>query len=261
MNTAAAPYEALLPRPPDGLGRGALLALMVHAGLVVALTAGVQWRATAPAVVSAELWAAVPQAAAPRPVEKPPPAPAPTPAPTPAPQPPPPVQREAQIATERAQRDKAEREALQQAERQRAAEAARQREQEQRARQAEDKRLAQQREQNLARLRAQMGTGAPGSTGEAAREAGPSASYAGRLIASIKPNIVFGDTLPGNPAAEVEVRAAPSGTILSKKLVKSSGHPEWDDAVLRAIERTGTLPRDTDGRVPATLIVTFRPND
>jgi colicin import membrane protein len=31
--------------------------------------------------------------------------------------------------------------------------------------------------------------------------------------------------------------------------------------VLRAIDRTGTLPRDTDGRVPPVLIITFRPND
>jgi colicin import membrane protein len=31
----------------------------------------------------------------------------------------------------------------------------------------------------------------------------------------------------------------------------------WDDAILRAIEKTGTLPRDTDGRVPASMILGF----
>jgi colicin import membrane protein len=31
--------------------------------------------------------------------------------------------------------------------------------------------------------------------------------------------------------------------------------------VLRAIDRTDTLPRDTDGRVPPTLVISFRPRD
>ena len=52
-----------------------------------------------------------------------------------------------------------------------------------------------------------------------------------------------------------------NGTIIARRLVKSSGHAAWDDAVLRAIDRTGTLPRDTDGRVPSTLIVAFRPKE
>ncbi|MDO9612682.1 MAG: TonB C-terminal domain-containing protein, partial [Serpentinimonas sp.] len=40
-----------------------------------------------------------------------------------------------------------------------------------------------------------------------------------------------------------------------------SGHAGWDAAVLRAIERTGRLPRDIDGRVPGVLILGFRPQD
>jgi colicin import membrane protein len=60
---------------------------------------------------------------------------------------------------------------------------------------------------------------------------------------------------------EVEVRTAPGGTILSRRLVKSSGHKEWDDAVLRAIDRISTLPRDVDGRVPPVILVAFRPRD
>jgi hypothetical protein len=31
--------------------------------------------------------------------------------------------------------------------------------------------------------------------------------------------------------------------------------------VLRAIDRAGALPADTDGRVPALLIISFRPLD
>ena len=132
--------------------------------------------------------------------------------------------------------------------------------QEKRDRQAEEQRLAKQREDNLKRMLGQAGaTGAPSSTGSALKDAAPSASYAGKLIARIKPNIIFTDSISGNPAADVEVRASASGTILARRLVKSSGHKDWDDAVLRAIDRTGELPRDVDGRVPPLIVITFTP--
>jgi TonB family protein len=92
-------------------------------------------------------------------------------------------------------------------------------------------------------------TGAPGATGTALKDAAPSASYAGKLIARIKPNILLTETVAGNLAADVEVRASATGTILSRRLVKSSGNKDWDDAVLRAIDKTEILPRDIDGRV------------
>ena len=57
------------------------------------------------------------------------------------------------------------------------------------------------------------------------------------------------------------LRTLPDGSIVGKKLVKSSGNPAWDEAVLRAIDRTGTLPRDTDGRVPPVIVIAFRPNE
>ena len=91
------------------------------------------------------------------------------------------------------------------------------------------------------------------------RTAGPSAGYAGRIRAAVRPNITLLSSVPDNIEAEVEVRAAPDGTILGRKLVKSSGSETWDDAVLRAIDRTGTLPRDIDGRVPSPLVIAFKP--
>jgi colicin import membrane protein len=289
--------DPLLPRPPGGLGAGAGLALTAHAALVAALIGGLQWRTETPTVVAAELWAAVPQSAAPRPVEAPapPPTPAPPP-PVPAPPPPPPspaAPREApapppDIALERERRAReaqaqAERERLQReqarqaqvererAERERTERLQAQREQQareraeraraERERQAAEARVAQAREEQLRRLMSNTGTGAPTATGTAAQDAAPSRSYAGRLVAHIKPNIVFTDQVPGNPAAEVEVRAGPSGSIISRRLVKSSGHREWDEAVLRAIDRTGSLPRDVDGRVPSMILVSFRPQE
>jgi colicin import membrane protein len=81
------------------------------------------------------------------------------------------------------------------------------------------------------------------------------------VAARIKPNVVFTDVAPGNPRAEVEVRTAPDGTITSRKLNKSSGNAAWDEAVLRAIDRTISLPKDTDGRVPPSLVIGLRPLD
>jgi colicin import membrane protein len=280
--SAANAHELLLPPPGGGLVRGAALALLAHALLFVALTSAVQWRTSPPEAVTAELWAAVPQVAAPRAVETPaPPPPPPAPAlpkvePKPEPAPPDPqiaIAKAEKERAERLQREKALQEQERQAKKEREAEAlkreqaeAKKRDQlkaEQLAKQkADDERLAKLREDNLKRMMGQAGaTGGPESTGTAARDAGPSKSYAGKLVATIKPNIVFTDTISGNPAAEVEVSAAPSGTILARRLVRSSGHKDWDDAVLRAIDRTGTLPRDTDGRVPPRIIVAFRPQE
>ncbi|MCP5290551.1 MAG: cell envelope integrity protein TolA [Burkholderiaceae bacterium] len=341
MSAVTLARDPLLPQPPDVLGRGAALALAVHALLVVALAAGVQWRRSAPETFSAEIWAALPQQAAPRPSAPPtPPAPTPSrpepPPPQPQPQPqaqpaapttdpapaPPAVRSEADIAIERQRelaRQQAEREAAERlrreqeaarlaeekraaevqrrAEEARAAEAKRvaeekrlaeekrvaeERRRAQEQRLAEERRLAQekrlaeakrraeekrqaaaleaQRQENLRRMMGQAGaTGAPDAAGSAARDAAPSAAYAGRLVAAIKPNIVLADSLPPTLEAEVEVRASSTGTILSRRLLRSSGNPVWDEAVLRAVDRTAQLPRDTDGRVPPTIVIRFRP--
>jgi colicin import membrane protein len=104
-------------------------------------------------------------------------------------------------------------------------------------------------------------TGDDNAKGTALKASGPSASYAGRIRARIKPNITFNDDVDGNPKAEVEVRVAPDGTILSRKLIQASGNKAWDEAVLKAIDKTETLPRDTDGRVQPTMVISFRPKD
>ena len=104
-------------------------------------------------------------------------------------------------------------------------------------------------------------TGGAEAKGSALQASGPSPSYAGKVRARIKPNIVFTEDIAGNPMAEIEVKTAPDGTIVSRKLSKSSGVKSWDDAVLKAIDKTDALPRDTDGRVPGALIISFRPKD
>ena len=288
--------DAFLPQRPPGMGRGLAMAVLAHLMLIAALTFSVRWRASDPAGVEAELWAAVPQMAAPRAVDPPPPRPEPPrvqprpvpPAPAPAPR-----VADAQIAieqarkVEQARRDEAERKETarkaveretvrekareKEAVRQREQAAQAQREKEELARQKKEqeadaqrqaKALEAQREANLKRIAGMAGaSGDANATGSAAQSAGPSAGYAGRIRARIKPNIVFADQVTGNPVATVEVRVAPDGNITSRKIVKSSGIPAWDDAVLRAIDRTEVLPKDTDGRVPPLLQIEFRPRD
>lgn len=234
----------------------------------------------------------------PPPPPEPEPKPEPQPAPPPTPAPPPPGPSEAEIAVQQAkkkaeaekraqeeaakkaaERKKAEKkkaadakaaaEKRAQAEKQRkeqqAKEAAAKREQERKqaeARKAQEAAQARARDEQLRRMLGQAGaSGGPQSTGTAQQSSGPSPGYAGRVAARIKPNVLFTEPVAGNPRAEIEIRTLPDGTITSSRLVKSSGNKAWDDAALRAIERTGTLPRDTDGRVPPSLIIGLRPLD
>lgn len=284
-----------MPPAPDRRGRGLLLALLMHVLLVAGLAIGVNWKSSEPDAVEAELWAAVPQAAAPAPEPEPPPRPVVEEKPVP-PKPPQPVERQepdrsAEIALEK-ERERREKEKREEAERrekeeQRKREEAEKRKQEEaekrklaeqrkleeqrkakeeaerkRLAQEQEKRLQAQREERLQRLMNQAGTGTQ-QTGVAQGGAAgsPSPSYAGKLKAHIRPHIVFTDTSVGNIVAEVVVTAAPDGKILASRLVKPSGNAEWDEAVLRAIEKAQTLPRDDNGRVPSPIEITFRPRD
>ncbi|MDT6960293.1 cell envelope integrity protein TolA [Cupriavidus sp. SZY C1] len=128
-----------------------------------------------------------------------------------------------------------------------------------------------QRKSELARLQALAGGGSAASsgggvgsaTGSGAGSGGKaSPGYSDRVRRRVKPNIIFNGDVQGNPAAVVAVRLAPDGSILSKRLAKSSGDTDWDNAVLRAVERSDPLPRDEDGKAPSfEFTITFRPKD
>lgn len=286
--------DLFMPHPPRGMWRALMLAIAAHALLVIALSFGVSWHSQTPEGVEAELWAAVPQIAAPRavdvapvraaePAPVPAPAPKPAPAPTPAPvlkptprveTPSPPSPRpDAQIAIQRAERQEAKRVAADQAaEKQKvlkfkqlkaAQDKAQQQREEAEASTKLAAQLATQREANLKRIVGQAGaTGAAAATGSAAQQAGPTADYLGRIKARIKPNVSFPDTVAGNPAVEIEVRLTPEGRIIQpSRVIKTSGVAEWDDAVLRAIAKTEVLPRDESGKVPPIMTIVYRPRD
>ncbi len=285
MHTASR-FEFDTPQPRQGLLRAYGLALLIHGLLAAALTWGVSWRSSDTSLsVEAELWSSVPQQAAP-PLVEPEPEPAPEPAPPPPPPPPKveePRQSEADIALAR-EKERQAKEKLEQArlEREKLA-----REKQEREKQEREKKLAEEKkrkelEEKQAKLKEQKeneqreklrqenlkrmaglanATGKPTATGTATQTSGVSSSYAGRIRARVKPNIAFLEELASNPTAEVEVRTSPDGTIVGRKLIKSSGHKNWDDAVLKAIDKTEVLPRDVDGLVPSPLVISFRPKD
>lgn len=175
-------------------------------------------------------------------------------------------QKKQQLAQQKAEADKKQREEQARQERKEREDAARKERAE--AKQAQARQKAEQaaldknRNEQIQRQMAQLGSASgSGGSGQAAQSSGPSAGYGAKVAARIRPNIRFDDDLPGNPVVELRVRTAPDGTIVARTVFKSSGHPAWDQAALRAIDRTATLPRDTDGRVPSDLIIELRPKD
>ena len=275
------------PPPTGGWGRSMSFALFMHLLLLAALTWGVQWK-TQPNTLSAsaELWSTVPLEAAPaanEPEPTPPPQPVtppepvkavePQPEPKPEPKPTPPAPSKVDAVAEREAADIAlkkekEKEKAKNLEKKKKEEvlkkevaAAKAKEDAKKAA-AEEKRTEALRNENLKRMQGMAGaSGDENSKGTALKASGPSPSYAGRIRARIKPNITFTEDVAGNPKAEVEVRTSPDGTIISRKLLSSSGNKAWDEAVLKAIDKTATLPRDEDGRVPPVLEISFRPKD
>jgi TonB family protein len=90
-----------------------------------------------------------------------------------------------------------------------------------------------------------------------------SLSYADRVRRKIKPLIVFNpETVQGNPAAVILVDLAPDGRILNTTTVQSSGSRLWDAAVLTALDRAETFPKDDNGQIPMRQMrLTFKPKD
>ena len=280
-------------RPPEvaGIGRGLVFALVAHGLLILALSYGLHWHSDTEPAFAAELWSSVPTVAAPR--EEAPPQPEPE-APKPdlkaqqqrAEEEAAEQQREAEIAIakekkrkedkareEQAKLDKAakEKEAKDKLAKDKAAKEEQDRKKlkdEKAAKDAKEAKVAKDadakrealRLENLRRIQGMAG-GTPGSTGNAAQNAAPSAGWMGKVKGKIKPLIIYSGDSAANPSADVQVALAPDGRILGSKIVKASGDPEWDRAVLRAIEKAETLPRDSDGRVQSVILLGFTRNE
>ena len=251
------------PPMPQGTGRAFGLAVLAHLFLAGALTWGVSWKREATvATVEAELWSALPQQAAPKLQEAAPPPPQPKPIPKEEPPPP----KAPEIVTEKIKPKPDPKPELKPPSKPEPKQEVKPDPKPQVNKALEERKLAEQREaerlKNLERIAGLAGaSGAPNSTGNAAQSGSPSSGYAGLIKGRVKPNLVFTGTVSGNPQVTIEVRLAPDGTILGKpRVLQTSGSKEWDEAVVRAFEKTEFLPRD-NGKIWSPLEIKWRVND
>jgi colicin import membrane protein len=122
------------------------------------------------------------------------------------------------------------------------------------------------RADQLARLRAAAGAegGSGGTVGSGVGGGGNAApGWTDKVIKKVKPLIVFNpESISGNPAAVILVNLAPDGAILSTSIQSSSGNTGWDRAVLLALSRAESLPKDDNGKIPQREVkLTFKPKD
>lgn len=118
----------------------------------------------------------------------------------------------------------------------------------------------------IEKLRAQAGSeggGTGGTVGSGVGTGGTDApGFADKVRKFIKPKITFNPAnVVGNPAVTIAVELAPDGRIINQQLVKSSGVSDWDNAVLRALELAGSIPKDDNGSVPRQIRLIFKPKD
>lgn len=270
------------PTKNESTKRAFSFSLAAHLGLLAFLVIGINWNNSTPSGVEVELWDASQQVETPvapevktemkeeaadiaikkKPVEKEPPKkeipkevpkaiqpPPPPPkekvkelpkkeAPKPVPAPPPPKEKEAPKKVEA--KSPADTKANAAAEKVRA--------------------------DQLARLRAAAGAegGSGGASGSGVGGGGNAPpGWTDKVVRKVKPLIVFNpESISGNPAAVVKVNLAPDGAILSTELITSSGNAGWDRAVLLALTRAESLPKDDNGKIPQREVkLTFKPKD
>jgi colicin import membrane protein len=86
------------------------------------------------------------------------------------------------------------------------------------------------------------------------------AGYVDRIRSKIKSNVVLPSDIKGNPEAIFDVIQLPSGDVFSVKLIKSSGHKLYDEAVERAILKSSPLPKpDRPDQFRRELQLKFKP--
>jgi colicin import membrane protein len=256
-------------RPAPNFAAGAL-ALGVHVLFVLLLVFGVSWQTRHPAPVMVDLWETLPQVAPPRATRLPTPQPEP-PKPAPAPEPAakePPPPKAPDIALEK---KKAEAERLKKLQ---AVQAAEERARADAAKAAREKQLAEQKKRELLRQmeddeaarrmadeeaasqarqakQAEARAAADRRQGELARAVG---QYRDLISAKVRGNTRLPDNLTGNPQVRCLVKLLPTGEVLSVRVTQSSGNVAYDEAVVRAIEKSSPLPLPTDRDARAAFV-------
>ncbi|MGH8780506.1 cell envelope integrity protein TolA [Paraburkholderia sp.] len=130
---------------------------------------------------------------------------------------------------------------------------------------AQAKKVDQERRARLAQMQGMAGgegsTGnglAKNGTGSGSGGTASSSGYAEKVQRRVRPNIVWAGDTQGLVTV-VSVHCAPTGTLLSATITSSSGNAQWDDAALRAVQRSDPMPLDTDGKARASFTITLRP--
>jgi len=266
MNTAQqwpSPFLRAQPIKAEGTVRAFLYSMVAHLALIAMFTFGINWRTSAPGGVEVELWDSTPV------VER-----TETPPPTP-------IKEEvADIAVKKkpVEKEPPKKEVVKEVpkpvkvtppkEKAKEPEKPKKAEEEKALSPAQIKANAaaeKARADQLARLRAAAGAegGSGGQVGSSVGGGNAPPAYADKVRRKIKPLIVFNpESLTGNPAVIVLVDLAPDGTILKRSVVTPSGIQGWDQAVLQALDRAETFPKDDNGIIPMRQMrLTFKPKD
>lgn len=251
----------------------AALALGVHVLFVLMLVFGVSWQTHHPEAVMVDLWETLPDTPPPPARPRPPPpvkAPKPAPvAPTPRPvekEPPPPKTPDIALEKKKAEAVRLKKlQAMQAAEEKARAEAAKALREKQQAEQKRQALLRQMEEEDLkqrvaaeaaaneARL-ARLTQAQAAANKRQAEVASVVGQYRDQISAKVRGNTRLPDNLKGNPEVRCLVKLLPTGEVVSVRVTKSSGNPAYDDAVVRAIEKSSPLPLPTDRDARAAFV-------
>lgn len=244
------------PQEP-GKGKAIAFTVLVHVLLIAGLFLGVQWKSSEPEAMNVELWAPTPQKATrvapPPPTPEPKPEPKPAPKIEPKPEPKPTPKAPDIVVKEEKKKEEKKRPEPPKPEpkhepKPKTDPFKEMLERESRERQAstEQNRLAAlaEKEQRAAANRRGL------------------ESYAAKIRAKVRGNIVLPPGISGNPEAIFEVNQLPGGDVLSIRLKRSSGVPALDDAIERAIKKSSPLPLPDDpSQFLRNLEIKYRPHD
>ena len=87
-----------------------------------------------------------------------------------------------------------------------------------------------------------------GAKGQEAPQQAQVDNYGTKLNRYFRPLISFNTSIvEGNPSCVVEIATDIDKNIIQRKLVKPSTSPEWDEAVMKAINGTNKLPQRDSG--------------
>ena len=78
-----------------------------------------------------------------------------------------------------------------------------------------------------------------------------------QLAGQIRANVNYPSSAAEKWEAEVEVTLSEDGKLTSYQLLKSSGHPPWDAAVMKAMSQTTSPAPKSDFKMPKKVIFAF----